>query len=125
MCGGLEQDCPVCCMSVRLNTKLSSRRVLDDGEELNLVLLKLVEYLGHPNNLLSGIAFDEVSIVQSIENERLQLMIATTFVQSLAILCNEAFRTLLAYNCYSSHSRSSSQTADYTTDLRPLGHECI
>ena len=29
---------------------------------MNLVLLKLVEYLGHTNALLSGLAFDEVSI---------------------------------------------------------------
>lgn len=32
------------------------------GDEMNLVLLKLVEYLGHTNALLSGLAFDEVSI---------------------------------------------------------------
>ena len=29
---------------------------------MNLVLLKLVEYLGHTNALLSGLAFDEVSL---------------------------------------------------------------
>ena len=29
---------------------------------MNLVLLKLLEYLGHTNALLSGLAFDEVSI---------------------------------------------------------------
>lgn len=27
---------------------------------MNLVLLKLVEYLGHTNALISGLAFDEV-----------------------------------------------------------------
>ena len=27
---------------------------------MNLVLLKLVEYLGHTNALLSGLAYDEV-----------------------------------------------------------------
>ena len=31
-----------------------------DGDELNLILLKLVEYLGHTNALLCGLAYDEV-----------------------------------------------------------------
>ena len=29
---------------------------------MNLVLLKLVEYLGHTNALISGLAYDEVKI---------------------------------------------------------------
>lgn len=32
------------------------------GDEMNLVLLKLVEYLGHTNPLICGLAYDEVSI---------------------------------------------------------------
>ncbi|KAL9104639.1 MAG: hypothetical protein Q9163_000443 [Psora crenata] len=32
---------------------------LEDGDGLNLVLLKLIEYLGHTNTLLSGLAYDE------------------------------------------------------------------
>ena len=35
-------------------------RKIDDGDEMNLVLLKLVEYLGHPNALVCGLAFDEM-----------------------------------------------------------------
>ena len=35
-------------------------RQLDDGDEVNLGLLKLVEYLGHPSSLLCGLAFDEL-----------------------------------------------------------------
>ena len=35
-------------------------RNIHDGDEMNLVLLKLVEYLGHTNALLSGLAFDEL-----------------------------------------------------------------
>lgn len=35
-------------------------RRINDGDEMNLVLLKLVEYLGHANALLSGLAFDEM-----------------------------------------------------------------
>ena len=31
------------------------------GDQMNLVLLKLVEYLGHTNALLCGLAYDEVS----------------------------------------------------------------
>ena len=33
---------------------------LDDGGEMNLVLHKLVEYLGHTNALICGLAFDEL-----------------------------------------------------------------
>ena len=32
------------------------------GDEMNLVLLKLVEYLGHTNPLICGLAYDEVGI---------------------------------------------------------------
>lgn len=32
------------------------------GDEMNLVLLKLVEYLGHSNSLIYGLAYDEVSL---------------------------------------------------------------
>ena len=33
---------------------------ISTGDEMNLVLLKLVEYLGHSNALISGLAYDEV-----------------------------------------------------------------
>ncbi|KAH8816823.1 protein kinase-like protein rad3 [Xylogone sp. PMI_703] len=33
---------------------------ISHDEELNIVLLKLVEYLGHPNPVISGVAFDEI-----------------------------------------------------------------
>lgn len=32
------------------------------GDEMNLVLLKLVEYLGHSNSIISGLAYDEVRL---------------------------------------------------------------
>ena len=35
-------------------------RRLNEGDEMNLVLLKLVEYLGHSNALVSSLAFDEL-----------------------------------------------------------------
>jgi hypothetical protein len=35
-------------------------RLLEDGE-LNIVLLKLVEYLGHSNPIVSNAAYNEVS----------------------------------------------------------------
>ena len=35
-------------------------RNINDGDEMNLVLLKLVEYLGHTNALICGLAFDEL-----------------------------------------------------------------
>ncbi|KAL9130247.1 MAG: hypothetical protein Q9217_001540 [Psora testacea] len=38
-------------------------RNVADGDELNLVLLKLVEYLGHTNPLLSGLAYDELQAI--------------------------------------------------------------
>ena len=34
---------------------------VSSGDEMNLMLLKLVEYLGHTNALLCGLAYDEVS----------------------------------------------------------------
>jgi hypothetical protein len=34
-------------------------RILED-QDLNMVLLKLVEYLGHTNPVISGVAFNEV-----------------------------------------------------------------
>lgn len=34
---------------------------VSNGDQMNLVLLKLVEYLGHTNALLCGLAYDEVS----------------------------------------------------------------
>ena len=33
---------------------------MSTGDEMNLILLKLVEYLGHTNALISGLAYDEV-----------------------------------------------------------------
>ena len=33
---------------------------ISSGDEMNLVLLKLVEYLGHTNALISALAYDEV-----------------------------------------------------------------
>lgn len=32
------------------------------GQELNAVLLKLLDYLGHTNPIVSGVAFNEVRI---------------------------------------------------------------
>jgi hypothetical protein len=40
---------------------LTFHRVSAD-RELNLVLLRLVEYLGHTNQIVSGAAFNEVSL---------------------------------------------------------------
>lgn len=34
---------------------------VSSGDEMNLILLKLVEYLGNTNALLCGLAYDEVS----------------------------------------------------------------
>ena len=35
---------------------------VSNGDEMNLMILKLVEYLGHTNALLCGLAYDEVSL---------------------------------------------------------------
>ncbi len=37
-------------------------RSICNDEELNIVLLRLVEYLGHTNSLVHGVAYDEVTI---------------------------------------------------------------
>lgn len=42
---------------------------------MNLVLLKLVEYLGHTNALISGVAYDEVMVYY------------TQFIHILLICC--------------------------------------
>ena len=51
--------------SVRRNhdylNKLISLHRVSTGDEMNIVLLRLVEYLGSTNALLSGLAYDEVS----------------------------------------------------------------
>ena len=39
---------------------LTSASSISDGDEMNFVLLTLVEYLGHTNPLISGLAYDEV-----------------------------------------------------------------
>ena len=44
------------------NTEQS--RILKD-DELNIVLLKLVEYLGHSNPVISSVAFNEVDDLPS------------------------------------------------------------
>ena len=46
----------------------SKKRVLthggsiSNGDEMNIVLLTLVEYLGHTNSLVSGLAYDEAGL---------------------------------------------------------------
>ena len=40
------------------------------GDEMNLVLLRLVEYLGNTNPLLSGLAYDEVKVSRRNDNIR-------------------------------------------------------
>lgn len=42
-------------------------RNLND-EELNMVLISLVEYLGHNNPIISGAAFNEVNFLQLCSN---------------------------------------------------------
>jgi len=41
--------------------KLTPWHSVSTGDLMNLVLLRLVEYLGNTNALLSGLAYDEVS----------------------------------------------------------------
>lgn len=35
-------------------------RRVTEGDERNIVLLRLVEYLGHTNQIICGLAYDEV-----------------------------------------------------------------
>ena len=55
-------DCSVCWAHWSRSNDADTVCSISEGDEMNLVLLKLVEYLGHTNALLSGLAFDEVSI---------------------------------------------------------------
>ena len=55
-------DCSVCWAYWSRSIDADTVCSISDGDEMNLVLLKLVEYLGHTNALLSGLAFDQVSI---------------------------------------------------------------
>ena len=49
---------------------LSEGRILKD-DELNIVLLKLVDYLGHPNPVISSVAFNEVNYWLLLESRLL------------------------------------------------------
>lgn len=40
---------------------LTIKHRISSDDETNIVLLRLVEYLGHTNPLISGLAYDEVS----------------------------------------------------------------
>ena len=40
------------------------------GDEMNLVLVELVKYLGHTNPLICGLAYDEVSTSSTIESNK-------------------------------------------------------
>ena len=50
---------------------------MSSGDEMNLILLKLVEYLGHTNALISGLAYDEVGacFIQLIQHDANALQI--------------------------------------------------
>lgn len=39
---------------------------VSSGDETNIVLLRLVDYLGHTNPLVCGLAYDEVGRCQTI-----------------------------------------------------------
>ena len=39
---------------------ISSSTRFSNDEEMNIVLLRLIEYLGHPNPFTSGVAYTEV-----------------------------------------------------------------
>lgn len=43
-----------------MRTELIMQGRIAGGDEMNLVLIKLVKYLGHTNALISGLAYDEV-----------------------------------------------------------------
>ena len=38
---------------------------------MNLILLKLVEHLGHTNALISGLAYDEVKVYREYPDQKL------------------------------------------------------
>ena len=41
---------------------------ISSEDEMNLVLLRLIEYLGHTNPLISGLGFEEVSTLPPVLN---------------------------------------------------------
>lgn len=55
--GGKEPSCDLISL-----IQLTLSRIFID-EELNLVLLQLVQYLGHANPIVSGVAFNEVCAI--------------------------------------------------------------
>ena len=59
----LGQNISVCWIRVSHSWLLINRQFsMSSGDDMNMVLLRLVEYLGHTNPLISGFAFDEVGI---------------------------------------------------------------
>lgn len=56
--GQVGRQAFLCLFLIRI---LTLDRILND-EELNLILLRLVEYLGNSNSVISGAAFNEVRV---------------------------------------------------------------
>jgi hypothetical protein len=64
MCFDTLLPCQVCLSSCHHFQSLRSSdfcpRRFSDEEEKNIILLRLVEYLGHPNPYICAVAYDEV-----------------------------------------------------------------
>lgn len=48
------------CSTKAFPVEVTNRDRISNDDELNLVLLGLVKYLGHSNPVISGVAFDQV-----------------------------------------------------------------
>ena len=54
-------DCSVGFLTDRIQCQVFTPASVSNNDEMNIVLLRLVEYLGHTNPLICGVAYEEVS----------------------------------------------------------------
>lgn len=63
---GVNLEGTVIAKSFKFVSETDPTRVVQD-QELNAVLLKLLDYLGHTNPIVSGVAFNEVRVPTPFE----------------------------------------------------------
>jgi hypothetical protein len=59
---------------VKTDSEADASRVVQD-QELNVVLLKLLDYLAHTNPIVSGVAFNEVRVSSPLSIKTNQLIL--------------------------------------------------
>ncbi len=82
------------------------------GDELNIILLRLVEYLGHTNPLVCGLAYDEVCDSCLTGEQHSLTSLDPTFVPTFVVLRAPTASTVLAYVGANGGPRPAASAAD-------------